>query len=350
MNTKTIIAAVAALPVAIALAACGGASSTASSDTTQVSTVPSISSTTVASRDTARVPATTISSSTTVAAHATNTDPTTTATTTTAPSTTIAPSTTVARPTGVVDELVQVNGGRLHVQCAGTGSTTVVLIAGFSGSTESWGSIGPTVGETTRVCAYDRFGNGASDAPPAPQTFATQASDLHVLLQAAGEPGPYVVVGHSFGGAEAVTFASMYPTEVRGLLLVDASPPTWNTAICAVPDDGSDTAHVFQALCAQQSKPDNNVEHLDGPSAFAEVAAIDTLHTFPMIVATADHHSYAGLAASEEARLNDVWNAGQAHWMSLAPTAQLISVSNTSHNIQLDRPDVVLGGIHELLQ
>ena len=69
-----------------------------------------------------------------------------------------------------------------------------------------------------------------------------------------------------------------------------------------------------------------------------------------MIVATADHHSYAGLAASEEARLNDVWAAGQAHWASLASSAQLITVDNTSHNIQLDRPDLVLDQIHELLQ
>ena len=69
-----------------------------------------------------------------------------------------------------------------------------------------------------------------------------------------------------------------------------------------------------------------------------------------MIVVTADHHSYPGLAASEEARLNDVWNAGQAHWVSLASSAQLISVDHTSHNIQLDRPDVVLDKIHELLQ
>ncbi|HEY5839986.1 MAG TPA: alpha/beta fold hydrolase, partial [Mycobacterium sp.] len=78
------------------------------------------------------------------------------------------------------------------------------------------------------------LGDGASDAPPAPQTFATQAADLHALLQSVGEPGPYVIVGHSFGGAEAVTFASMLPDEVHGLLLLDTSPPTWNTAICAV--------------------------------------------------------------------------------------------------------------------
>ena len=105
-----------------------------------------------------------------------------------------------------------------------------------------------------------------------------------------------------------------------------------------------------QALCAEQSSPANNAEHLDGPAAFAEVATINSLSGFPMIVATADHHSYAGLAASEEARLNDVWNDGQAHWVSLASAAQLISVDHTGHNIQLDRPDVVLDKIHELLQ
>ena len=329
----------AALIATIALAACGGSSKSATRSTTQAPTVTMAPSTTGAPVETTRVAPTTTDPLTTVAPRATAPSPTNTT-----------PPATVARPTGVVDELVSVNGARLHLQCDGDGATTVVLVAGFGGSTENWGSIGPAVSETTRVCAYDRFGNGASDAPPAPQTFATQAADLHALLQSAGETGPYVIVGHSFGGAEAVTFASMFPTEVHGLLLLDASPPAWNTAICAVPDDGSDTAHVFQSLCEQQSKPDNNVELLDAPTAFAEVATIDSLTGLPMIVASADHHSYPGLAASEEARLNDVWNAGQAHWTSLAPTAQLITVSNTSHNIQLDRPDIVLDKIHELIQ
>jgi hypothetical protein len=63
--------------------------------------------------------------------------------------------------------------------------------------------------------------------------------------------------------------------------------------------------------------------------------------------ATADHHSYAGLAASEDARLNDVWNAEQAHWVSPVSSAQLISVENTSHYFQLDRPDVALDMIHD---
>jgi pimeloyl-ACP methyl ester carboxylesterase len=304
VKTKTLIAAVAAaVSVTISLAACG-------------------SSTTSTTRAAAEVTTTT----------------------------TGVASTTVARPSGLVDGLIAVHGARLHMHCEGAGPTTVVLIAGFGGGRDSWAAIDPTVSQTTRVCSYERFGDGTSDAPLAPQTFATEADDLHTLLQSAGEPGPYVIVGHSFGGPEAVTFASKFPTEVRGMLLIDASPPAWNTAICAVPNDGSDTAHLFQALCAEQSSPGNNNEHLDAPAAFAEVATINSLSALPMIVVTADHHSYPGLASSEEARLDDVWDAGQAHWVSLASSAQLISVDNTSHNIQLDRPDVVLEKIAELLR
>jgi pimeloyl-ACP methyl ester carboxylesterase len=86
------------------------------------------------------------------------------------------------------------------------------------------------------------------------------------------------------------------------------------------------------------------------PTAFAEVATMNSLGAFPMIVATAAHHPCPGLAASEDARLNEVWNTGQTHWVSLGASAQLISVDNTSHYIQLDRPDVVTAKIKQLLQ
>jgi pimeloyl-ACP methyl ester carboxylesterase len=338
MNAKTFIAAIAAaLSVTITLAGCGDSSSGAAPGTAQNSNA-TVSPSAVAPGDTTGHPTTTVPPTTNVAAD------------TTADPTTAVPPSTVARPTALVDQLVPVHGAGLHVHCDGVGPTTVVLIAGYSADSSNWALVEPTGSQTTRVCSYDRFGLGSSDSPPAPQTFETEAADLHTLLQQAGEPGPYVVVGHSFGGAEAVTFASMFPTEVRGLLLLDASPPAWNTSICAVPDDGSDTAGVFAALCAEQSSPANNAEHLDGPAAFAEVATINSLSGFPMIVATADHHSYPGLAASEEARLNHVWNDGQAHWVSLASSAQLITVDRTGHNIQVDRPDVVLDKIQELLQ
>ena len=180
------------------------------------------------------------------------------------------------------------------------------------------------------------------------QTFTSQATELHAALESVGEPGPYVLVGHSFGGAEAVAFASMFPDQVSGLLLIDASPTTWPEAACAVPDDGSDVARSFHDNCTINFHPDGNTERLDVPAAFAEVATITSLGSLPMVVVTADTHAYAGLDAGEAARLNDVWNQGQQHWAALSSAGQVVTVANTSHNIQLDQPAIVIEQIQDL--
>ena len=182
--------------------------------------------------------------------------PTTTVTTEAPPTTTItadAPTTavtTVARPTATIDELVGAEGERVHVRCVGEGDTTVVLIAGFGGDTTGWANVEPAIAARARVCSYDRPGTGTSDPATATATFTTEATDLHDLLRTIGEPGPYVVVGQSFGGAEAVMFASLYADEVSGLALVDASPTTWPAALCSVPDDGTEAAATVLGICA----------------------------------------------------------------------------------------------------
>ena len=271
-----------------------------------------------------------------------------TATTVLRPTATDAPTaTTSPRPTATVDELVQVDGGRLHVRCVGAGDTTVVLIAGFNDGGDNWGRIEPALSRRARVCSYARFGTGASDPPTAPQTFATSARDLHTLLSQIGEPGPYVVVGHSYGGAQAVTFAAQYRDEVDGLVLLDATPPTWTAAGCAVPDDGSEAAADFVARCPDPAHPTDNPEQLDVVAGFAEVAAIDTLGSLPLSVVTAAQHPFPGLDPVEAARLDDVWNQGQQHWMSLSSAAQLVTVDDTGHYIQLDRPDVAIAEIQK---
>ena len=176
----------------------------------------------------------------------------------------------VIRPTADVDRLVQVGDGRLHVRCVGAGDTTVVLIAGFNDGGDNWGRITPALSGQSRVCSYARFGTGASDPPTSPQTFATSARDLHTLLNEIGEPAPFVVVGHSYGGAQAVTFAATYPDEVDGLLLLDATPTTWAAAGCAVPDDGSEAAAGFVDRCRRPclSRPttqSNSMRPQDSP-------------------------------------------------------------------------------------
>ena len=124
-----------------------------------------------------------------------------------------------------------VDGHRLHLDCRGEGSPTVVLSNGLGEVSASWARITAPVAATTRVCAYDRAGQGWSDDAESPQDGVTAAEDLHTLLAQAGEHGPYVLVGHSIGGTYAMTYAAQYPRQVAGMVLLDSSSPEQFTAI-----------------------------------------------------------------------------------------------------------------------
>jgi len=238
----------------------------------------------------------------------------------------------------------------MHVRCVGHGDTTVVLIAGFGSDSTAWANVEPAIADDARVCSYDRPGTGTSGPAAAGTTFRTDANDLHELLHTIGEPGPYVLVGHSFGGAEAVTFASIHPDDVAGLVLVDASPITWPAALCAVADDGTEAAAMLLTTCASAFLPTGNSEHLDVIPSFADVARITSLGAVPLAVMTATDRVFpTGLAAGEMTRLTDAWNHGQQAWLGLSTHAHLVSVDDTGHHIEIDQPGVVIDEITHLL-
>src|SRR3954468_19982866 len=128
-----------------------------------------------------------------------------------------------SRTLAMPGQLYDVGGHRLHMSCTGTGSPTVVLASGTGEFSQSWARVTPTIASTTRVCAYDRAGQGWSDNASHPQDSRAIATDLYALLNAAGEHGPYVLVGHSLGGIYAMTFAAHYPGDVAGMVLLDSS-------------------------------------------------------------------------------------------------------------------------------
>jgi pimeloyl-ACP methyl ester carboxylesterase len=119
--------------------------------------------------------------------------------------------------------LVDIGGGRsLYLKCVGSGTPTVVLEAGFGGSTNAWNAVQPQLGRTMRTCAYDRAGLGNSLPMPGVHDAGDEVADLGRLLERAKIPPPYLLVGHSYGGLLARLFADAHPDETAGVVLVDA--------------------------------------------------------------------------------------------------------------------------------
>jgi pimeloyl-ACP methyl ester carboxylesterase len=126
--------------------------------------------------------------------------------------------------------LVDLGTHRLHLLSVGEGAPTVVFDAALGASSLSWTLVQPAVGRLTRTCAYDRAGFGWSEPGPMPRRVDRLAEELHELLHRGSEPGPFVLVGHSFGGLVVRVFRARYPDEVVGVVLIEpASPEEWAT-------------------------------------------------------------------------------------------------------------------------
>jgi pimeloyl-ACP methyl ester carboxylesterase len=118
-----------------------------------------------------------------------------------------------------------VNGHSLYLRCVGSGSPAVILFNGLAERTPSWAWVQRDVARRTRVCVFDRAGQGWSGKGVGRQDAHQLAADVQGLLAAANIPGPYVVSGHSVGGTYALAFAMDYPKDVAGVALIDSATP-----------------------------------------------------------------------------------------------------------------------------
>src|SRR4029450_3337909 len=152
-----------------------------------------------------------------------------------------------ARAYPMPGQLIDVGGHRLHLNCTGSGSPTVVLEPGAGAMSSALGWITPAVARDTRVCVYDRAGRGWSEPADGPPDGLRTGTDLHTLLQRGQVPGPYVLAGHSFGGLYALTFAARYPDEVARIVLSESPAPASRVAALGAHSFGGPYALTFPA-------------------------------------------------------------------------------------------------------
>ena len=136
-------------------------------------------------------------------------------------------------------KMVDVGGFRLNLYCFGDGQPTIILESGASWGAIAWAGIQQTLAEQTkaRVCSYDRAGINFSDSGPLKPAPDANLRNLRELLNQASLPGPYLLVGWSYGGMIARWFASVYPQDTAGIVTVDGSD--WDYAVTSPNYEGA---------------------------------------------------------------------------------------------------------------
>jgi pimeloyl-ACP methyl ester carboxylesterase len=271
--------------------------------------------------------------------------------------------------------LVDIGSGRkMYLKCSGSGSPTVILVGGLRASADDWNisenskpTVFAEVGKFTRVCAYDRPGTPVGEKPsrsdpvPQPTTAKDAVADLHALLTAAGEIGPYVLVGHSYGGLIVRLYASTYPKEVSGLVLIDAlseglqdaeTPQQWAIQRKLIQNDDPESLALYPAL-----------ERIDADRSGDQIRAAPALHSMPIVVLSADRpwgpQVKAMIAAGKLPAdvppdfgyiVDAAQKKAQERLAKLVPDEKHITNTSSGHEIHKEQPELVINAIREVVE
>jgi len=254
---------------------------------------------------------------------------------------------------------------RMYIDCRGESEPTVLVDVGLGDASINWLPVMKGIQGDSRICLYDRAGYGWSDSGPGYRTTAQIAQELHALLELAKIPGPYIVVGHSFGGFTARYFATAYPDETAGAILVDSSHPDQITRLADL--DKYDTKK--EIIVSRRALPPKNLTPLQkkwyylNSTRKATFTLMDELKHFET---SAQQVSDAGdfpdiplavltrgkslLPVIDGKSLEQEWIEMQAELASLSPQAWQVIVEDSGHNIYVDKPAVVIAEIKKVIE
>jgi pimeloyl-ACP methyl ester carboxylesterase len=251
------------------------------------------------------------------------------------------------RAQGLPGRVVEADGHKVYFDCEGKGSPTVVFISGWGDDSSSWATVFDQSARVTRSCEYDRYGlaltSNYGSMPRKARDANDQARELDQLLENARIAKPYVLVGHSWGGALARLYAGDHD-DVKAVVFVDSATPGQIQALAAaLPPRRSNESPLLSELRntpAQVAHPLENPEYLDWRKSLDEVGGVTTLNDRPEIVLTAGN-TFTGDAHP----LFSAWRRLQDKLAQLSPHSVHVLVPDSGHYIQQQAPDVVLASI-----
>ena len=296
-------------------------------------------------------------------------------------------------------QLVSADETRLNLYCMGTGTPAVVFDSGWEDWAPVWAIVQPAVAKWTRACSYDRAGAGFSEAGPMPRTSVRIADELHSALHNAGVKGPYILVGHAFGGDNVRTFAVRYTAETAGLVLVEADAagpgdhqgdggaiaelrecreaiasgkplpslpqrPGQPARTCAQqffrglpeavwsPELNAKLLELAQTKVAMYDAYISEMEQMPADEAYLEQHKL-RLGARPLRVLTTGNHGIHTLDPgrakdAQQQAYQDQVTRSQAQWLEASSNAKQLFTNKSSEYIPFDQPDFVVDAIRDV--
>jgi pimeloyl-ACP methyl ester carboxylesterase len=252
-------------------------------------------------------------------------------------------------------------GRRLRYVCRGEGAPTIIVEQGGGLSIEAdflqhqaqgWPKVFASLARRQRTLMHDRAGLGWSYEPRKPRSCGRLVKDLRALLHYAEVGPPYLLVGHSIGGFNVRLFATQYPEEVAGVVLVDsAHPDQWARFRRLVPRPIPGEPAGLQQL-RQKPDPSLTSELIDYVASADEVRTAGTLGDTPLVVLSRSPSAARpqGLPPDLAAGIEEVWCGLQRDLLNLSTRSTQIVATHAGHHVQLDEPYLVIRTILDLLR
>ena len=294
--------------------------------------------------------------------------------------------TRLARAHPVPGTFYIVNGRRMHIDCTGEGTPTIILESGVGDDWLIWQAVQPELSTVSRVCSYDRLGLGWSEPSTAPRDAIAIASQLHALLSIAHISGPLLLVGHSGGGLYIRAFAAIYPENVLGLIFVDpTSTKVFQTIPGAVETDSQRRHRHYEARwrafeeligwarltggcladvppplqgwadfdAAEECRPTYEVSSLGERDQMQrsaeEVATLACCGRLPTLIISQDPDRDQPGWGPQNMAERRIWGDLQEQMKNLSSCSRRVVARSSGHHVMIDRPEVIVRAIKAFL-
>lgn len=233
--------------------------------------------------------------------------------------------------------MAEIKGCKLYAKLMGgnCGNPTIIMDAGYGDYSKAWDPVLEELSMLSRVFTYDRAGLGKSERSNSPRTSREMVKELKQLLTVAAIAPPYLLVGHSFGGGNMRMYATEFPDEVCGLVLVDSTPEEYRERF--LPSMPEDFQEAYHKQFVREGNYDEFMESLE------QLRDTRRLLDVPLIVLS------AGKKAHYSAESQALWNDMQRELLEISSQGEMVIAENSAHYIQRDEPEVIVNAVRKLI-